>query len=99
MRWLTLNVPGEPGRELFLQKPGAPMHDDATAEHLRELVSKGALFGFIMSTDDCRSTYGTLKDRGIEFTQEPTEQTYGIDCALRDPFGNHIRIAQPAPRA
>ena len=21
---------------------------------------------------------------------------YGIDCAFRDPFGNHIRVAQPA---
>lgn len=31
----------------------------------------------------------------MEFTQEPTEQPYGIDCALRDPFGNQIRITQP----
>ena len=30
----------------------------------------------------------------MEFTQEPTEQSYGIDCGLRDPFGNAIRIAQ-----
>ena len=22
----------------------------------------------------------------------------GTDCALRDPFGNHIRIGEPAPR-
>ena len=30
----------------------------------------------------------------VEFTQEPVEQPYGIDVGLRDPFGNHIRIAQ-----
>jgi hypothetical protein len=32
--------------------------------------------------------------RGVEFTEEPTERFYGIDCALRDPFGNAIRITQ-----
>jgi hypothetical protein len=34
--------------------------------------------------------------RGIEITQEPVEQPYGIDIGIRDPFGNHIRIVQPA---
>ncbi len=24
MRWLTVNVPGEPGRQILLEKPGAP---------------------------------------------------------------------------
>jgi len=38
-----------------------------------------------------------LLARGVEFTQEPTEQSYGIDCGIRDPFGNNIRIVQPAP--
>jgi hypothetical protein len=40
-----------------------------------------------------------LLAKGAEFTQEPVERFYGIDCALRDPFGNSIRITQPAPRA
>jgi hypothetical protein len=31
----------------------------------------------------------------VEFTQEPTEHFYGIDCGLRDPFGNNMRIVQP----
>jgi hypothetical protein len=39
----------------------------------------------------------TLLARGVEFTQEPTQRPYGIDCGLRDPFGNAIRIMQPAP--
>lgn len=50
----------------------------------------------ILTTDDCRKTSTELKARGVEFTQEPVEQFYGIDCALRDPFGNHIRVTQPA---
>jgi hypothetical protein len=30
----------------------------------------------------------------VEFTEEPTEHAYGTDIALRDPFGNHLRIVQ-----
>ena len=43
MRWLTVNVPGDPDHELFLEKPGPPVHDEATAEQIRELVTKGAM--------------------------------------------------------
>ncbi len=96
MRWLTVRVPGEPGREVLLEKPGPPAMDDATAERVRELVTKGAGGGWIgFNTDDCRKTYDDLLARGVEFTQEPVEQPYGIDCGLRDPFGNAIRIVQP----
>ena len=97
MRWLTVGVPGDPGRDILLEKPGPPSMDEATAAQVRELISKGAT-GFTVGfrTDDCQKTYETLKARGVEFTQEPTEQSYGTDIGLRDPFGNHIRIAQPA---
>ncbi len=95
MRWLTVSVPGDPEREIFLEKPGPPLHDAATAEQVRELVSKGAGGGWIgFGTDDCRKAYEELSARGVEFTEEPTERDYGIDCALRDPFGNAIRIVQ-----
>ena len=59
--------------------------------------SKGGGNGVIFNVDDCRATYEALRERGVEFTQEPTEHFYGIDCGLRDPFGNPLRITQPAP--
>ena len=42
MRWLTVSAPGDPDREILLEQPGPPAHDDATAEQVRELVTKGA---------------------------------------------------------
>jgi uncharacterized glyoxalase superfamily protein PhnB len=51
----------------------------------------------IFTVDDCRAAYEALRAKGVEFTQEPTEHFYGIDCGLRDPFGNPLRITQPAP--
>ncbi|MFK3983212.1 VOC family protein [Micromonospora sp. NPDC050397] len=96
MRWLTVNIPGDAGRQILLERPGAPAMSEETARQVRELVTKGAMGGsLIFSTDDCRKTYETLLGRGVEFTEEPTERPYGIDCALRDPFGNSIRFTQP----
>jgi catechol 2,3-dioxygenase-like lactoylglutathione lyase family enzyme len=96
MRWLTVSVPGDPDREILLERPGRPSMDDGTAKQVRELVTKGAAGWVGFTTDDCRRTYEELVGRGVEFSQEPTEQSYGIDCALRDPFGNTIRIVQLA---
>ncbi|MCH5670727.1 VOC family protein [Streptomyces gilvus] len=96
MRWLTVNVPGQPDREVLLERPGPPRLSEETAEQVRDLLTKGATGGFlIFGTEDCRKTYETLRAKGVEFTEEPTERPYGIDCGLRDPFGNSIRFTQP----
>ena len=97
MRWLTVNFPGEDDLQLVLMMPGPPAYDDATAAEIRELVAKGAAGGgLILETDDCRKTVDELKAKGVEITQEPEERFYGIDAGLRDPFGNSMRITQPA---
>lgn len=94
-RWLTVRAPGGGGVEVQLLQPGPPLHDEATTERLRELISKGALPGIVFLTDDVRGLYETLQARGVDdFTQEPTENFYGTDMGLRDPFGNAIRILQ-----
>jgi predicted enzyme related to lactoylglutathione lyase len=97
MRWLTVRIPDQPGREILLEKPGPPGMDEAAGEQVRQLVTKGAT-GFTVgfTTDNCQKTYGTLVSREVEITQEPTEQPYGTDIGIRDPFGNHIRIVQLA---
>ena len=95
-RWLTVRVRGDSGTEIFLEKPGPPVHDEATAEQLRELITKGAMSALVFNTDDARALYETLKLRGVtDFTQEPTDHFYGTDMGIRDPFGNAIRILQP----
>jgi catechol 2,3-dioxygenase-like lactoylglutathione lyase family enzyme len=95
MRWLTVGVPGDKGREILLELPAPPSVDGTAADQIRELVSKGATgFAVGFTTADCRKTYEDLLAKGVEFTQEPVERDYGIDIGLRDPFGNHIRIVQ-----
>ena len=97
MRWLTVSVPGQPEREVLLEKPGPPGMDQKSADQIRDLVTKGATgFTLGLTTDDCRKTYETLKARGVEITSEPEEHFYGTDFGLRDPFGNQLRIVQLA---
>ena len=99
-RWLTVRVPGDRATEISLEQPGPPLHDEATAERIRELITKGAIGGLVFITDDARGLYDTLKERGVtDFTQEPTDHFYGTDMGVRDPFGNPIRILQQGKAA
>jgi catechol 2,3-dioxygenase-like lactoylglutathione lyase family enzyme len=96
-RWLTVGPVGQPDVAVVLMPvPGPPVFDEETAEALRTLVAKGAAGGLFFTTDDCRSTYEELKDRGVEFSQEPIQRPYGIDAGFRDPSGNQIRMVQTA---
>ena len=97
VRWLTVRVPGDTETEIYLEEPRPPVYDEATVAQLRELITKGAIGWVAFQTDDVRALYETLKSRGVtDFTQEPTDHFYGTDMGVRDPFGNAIRILQPA---
>ena len=94
-RWLTVGVPGQSDVALTLMSvPGPPVFDEETRSKLLDLVARGAAGGLFFNTDDCQGTYEELKGRGVEFTQEPTEQPYGVDAGFRDPRGNQMRVAQ-----
>jgi catechol 2,3-dioxygenase-like lactoylglutathione lyase family enzyme len=95
MRWLTVNVPGVPDREILLERPGPPAMSEETAAQVREMLTKGASGGTLFfRTDDAYKTHAELKAKGVELPEEPVDRDYGIDFGLRDPFGNQIRIGQ-----
>jgi catechol 2,3-dioxygenase-like lactoylglutathione lyase family enzyme len=94
-RWLTVGAPDQPDLEITLMVPGPPPLDPDVAERVKELVALGAMGGAIFQTDDCRRDHAALRDRGVEFTEEPAERFYGIDAGFRDPFGNPFRLVQP----
>jgi predicted enzyme related to lactoylglutathione lyase len=98
MRWLTVAAPGQPDVEINLMNVGPPLPPE-DVEPLRQLVAKGSMGAVIFRTDDCRAAFERVVESGAEIMQEPMEQSYGvIDCAFRDPSGNHLRISQELPR-
>jgi predicted enzyme related to lactoylglutathione lyase len=93
-RWLSVAVPGQDVAIVLMAVPGAPVFDDETRQQILDLLAKGASGGLFFTTEDCRASYEELASRGVEFTQEPTEQPYGVDAGFRDPSGNQFRMVQ-----
>jgi catechol 2,3-dioxygenase-like lactoylglutathione lyase family enzyme len=87
-RWLTVQHPEQQSFQLGLFKPGAPVHDAATAQSLEALVAKGAMPPLVLSVGDCRAAYERMRALGVEFTQEPADRYGAVDASFRDPSGN-----------
>lgn len=72
MRWLTVRVPGQPGRDILLEKLAPPSVDPQAAEQLRELIAKGASgFAAGFTTGDCRAVFEDLKGHSRSVRQPP----------------------------
>lgn len=95
-RWLTVGVPGQDVEIVLMLVPGEPAMDAETAGQVRSLMSKGYATAVFLTTEDCRATYADLSAKGVEFTSEPEETPYGVDCGFRDPSGNTFRLTQLA---
>ena len=96
-RWLTVGPVGQPDIAVVLMSiPGPPVIDAETSAQLKDVMAKGAAGGLFFATNDIQETYEELKGKGVEFTQEPTKQPYGVDAGFRDPSGNQIRVIENA---
>ncbi len=96
-RWITLGASSQPDVAIVVTNylNGSPDDSDALAA----LLAKGAMPGVHFHTDDLDATFEKLLASGAEIVQEPTDQPWGArDCAVRDPSGNMVRVAQ-APAA
>ena len=82
---------------MLMAVPGQPVFDDQTRSEILSLTGKGACTAVFLTTDDVMRDYEEMSARGVDFTDKPTEQVYGIDCGFRDPSGNQVRLAQRTP--
>jgi catechol 2,3-dioxygenase-like lactoylglutathione lyase family enzyme len=93
-RWLTFGTASQPDLELVALPPDMG-HGPDDSKTLSALLAKGALQGVIFRSDDVDAEFDRIVAAGAEVVQEPMDQPYGVrDCAVRDPFGNQIRIGQ-----
>jgi catechol 2,3-dioxygenase-like lactoylglutathione lyase family enzyme len=93
-RWLTVQHPEQPFFQLGLFKPGPPVLDEATADSVRAVVAKGAMPPLVLVVSDCRAAFARMRERGVEFTQEPVERYGSVDAGFRDPSGNGWKMIQ-----
>ncbi len=93
-RWLTVQHAEQPSVQLGLFAPEQPTLDAATVQALREILAKGGMPPLVLTVDDVRASYETLRQRGVEFTQEPIERYGRVDASFRDPSGNGWKLIQ-----
>ncbi|TVZ41410.1 catechol 2,3-dioxygenase-like lactoylglutathione lyase family enzyme [Alteromonadaceae bacterium 2753L.S.0a.02] len=96
-RWLTVRTKAQPQLELVLAEPKeGPLLSKDAADKIRGLVEDGAFGVGVFETDDCYKTYDELVAKGVEFTQAPVEQFYGIEAMGKDNSGNWFSLTQPS---
>jgi catechol 2,3-dioxygenase-like lactoylglutathione lyase family enzyme len=93
-RWLTVQHPEQPSFQLGLFSPGPPVLDQATAQSVRTIVAKGAMPPLVLVVDNCRAAHERMRERGVEFTQEPVDRYGTVDAGFRDPSGNGWKMIQ-----
>jgi catechol 2,3-dioxygenase-like lactoylglutathione lyase family enzyme len=74
-RWIELAIPGAESGVVLFTPDG---HEDRI----------GSFFNGSFECDDVDHTYRQLKDRGVEFQEEPTKQQWGTYAIFKDPDGN-----------
>jgi uncharacterized protein (TIGR03083 family) len=92
-RWLTVAPIGQTDVEIVLQKPDPAMHGEEDARQMTEAIGSGTTWVF--ACDNCRATYMTLRERGVEFQSEPREEPYGVEAVFVDLYGNPFSLLQP----
>lgn len=74
-RWIELGLPGN-GVSLVLFTPDEHRDRIGTHQHVT------------FYADDVRRSYEEMKNRGVEFVQEPRTADWGTAAVFKDPDGN-----------
>jgi lactoylglutathione lyase len=92
-RWVQVAPPGPAGCRLLLAQAGKPEEIAAIGNQ-----AGGRVFLFLR-TDDFWRDYHAFKSRGVEFMEEPRDESYGTVVVFRDRYGNKWDLLQPGPDA
>ena len=91
VRWLTLVSPQDPdGPELLLE----PNAEYPAMKALKEALMKDGIPFTAFEVDDVHKEYDRLKERGVEFTMEPTSMGQVTMAIFDDTCGNLIEMYQ-----
>jgi len=76
-RWIELRVGNSDSRVVLFTPDG---HEDRI----------GTFFNGSFACDDVHYSYDKLKERGVEFEEEPQKQPWGTYAIFKDPDGNRF---------
>jgi predicted enzyme related to lactoylglutathione lyase len=79
-RWIELRIGNSPTRWVLFTPPGQ-----------EERI--GTFFNGALCCDDVEATYRQLRQRGVDFVQEPQRQPWGTFAKFKDPDGNQFVLS------
>jgi catechol 2,3-dioxygenase-like lactoylglutathione lyase family enzyme len=86
-RWVVV-APGTDGAKILLAQA-------STQEQIRAIGnSTGGRVGFFMYTSNFNETYERYRLRGIEFTENPRQESFGQVVVFKDKYGNKWDLIQ-----
>jgi lactoylglutathione lyase len=90
-RWVVIQPPGpDHGAGLLLAKAATPEQESAIGNQ-----TGGRVFLFL-HTDDFWRDYPRMQGQGVEFCEQPRQESYGTVVVLQDLYGNRIDLIQHA---
>jgi len=81
-RWVVVAPPGSEGTSLLLAKAAT------TQQHSRVGSQTGGRVSFFLRTDNFLRDYQEMKARGVQFVEEPRNESYAIVAIFKDLYGN-----------
>lgn len=90
-RWVVVSPPGSDGVALLLAKASKPEQRPFIGNQ-----AGGRVFLFLR-TDDFWRDFNSMKEKGIHFVREPSEQDYGTVAVFEDLYGNLWDLLQMNP--
>jgi len=91
-RWVSVGPTDQPDVEVVLQQTfWGP--EEMTPEERAALVGKNP--GFVLEVDNMGSSVNALKAKGVEFTMEIMEFSWGKQASFKDLYGNVHVLSQP----
>ena len=88
------------GKLGFEKRRDEPMGPDARWVEVAPAGAETAVVpftpGLVFACDDIKATFDELRGRGVEFTEEPSEQAWGRWAQFKDPDGNEHGLIERA---
>ncbi|MCF6808189.1 VOC family protein [Thiotrichales bacterium 19S9-12] len=81
-RWVVVAPPGSTGTSILLAKASK------SEQHAFIGNQTGGRVFLFLNTNDFWRDYNQMKDQGIEFVREPSEEEYGMVAVFKDLYGN-----------
>jgi catechol 2,3-dioxygenase-like lactoylglutathione lyase family enzyme len=81
-RWIELGIPRAETRLVLFTAPGQ-----------EKMI--GGFMNVTFMSDDVETTARVMKEKGVEFVQDPQKADWGTAAIFRDPDGNQFVLSTP----